>query len=254
MNNVKVDAYPSDVSVGHQDSPRRLAYTSFRQGLTTIALRDQSQNCVDWDGTNDSEKPTILTRTGRWIITMATLTITLTFASTAFSVAIVVAARLFHVGLETMVLGICVGPMIWGQDHCSSSSFIILLLTSNSASRPFSELYGPKISILTSVFLFAIFYTPVAVAKSVHSDIFSALLQGFAGSPDSATKHSFREVLSLSSKLLEALKSCTGLRFSYCNSSTPPRPFQTKKSDLLVQRFIFGLHQLFDIQTMANPS
>ena len=51
-----------------------------------------------------------------------------------------------------------------GKDTCSSISFMILLLTSNSASRPFSELFGPKISTRTSLFLFAIFYTPVALA------------------------------------------------------------------------------------------
>lgn len=68
------------------------------------------------------------------------------------------------------------------------------------------------------------------------------------------SKHSFEEVLSLSSKLLEALKTCSDLISSYCMSSTPPTPFQTKMVDLLVQRFVLGLHQPFAVQAISNPS
>ena len=71
---------------------------------------------------------------------------------------------------------------------------------------------------------------------------------------DFKSKHSFEEALGLSSKLLEALKSCTDMISSYCMSSTPPTPFQTKMFDLLVQRFVLGLHQPFAIQALANPS
>ena len=51
-----------------------------------------------------------------------------------------------------------------------------------SASRPLSELYGRKISIFTSFFLFAILQIPVAVAQNVQSVIIFRFLQGFAGS------------------------------------------------------------------------
>ena len=82
----------------------------------------KSQNLVDRDGLDDPEKPTILTRTRKWIITMATLTFTLTFASSVFTVAVVaVTAFLFQVHLEKIVLGtaffipgIYLSPIIWG--------------------------------------------------------------------------------------------------------------------------------------------
>ena len=65
---------------------------------------------------------------------------------------------------------------------------------------------------------------------------------------------SFEEVLNLSSKLSEALKTCSDLISSYCMSSTPPTPFQTKMFDLLVQRFVLVLHQPFAVQAMVNPA
>lgn len=64
-------------------------------------------------------------------------------------------------------------PMHWswsndlGQVYCISVDLMILSLTLIPASRPLSELYGRMVSILTSVLLFAIFYTPVAVAQIV---------------------------------------------------------------------------------------
>ena len=124
MSNVELGSYPSHVSVVPQGTPRTTrSFHDLRQPLSTLALQDKSQKLVDWDGPDDPEKPTNFSRTRKWIITMAmaTLTLTVTFSSSVFSVAVAVTARLFHVGLETMVLGtalfvlgIGLGPMIWG--------------------------------------------------------------------------------------------------------------------------------------------
>ncbi len=133
MNSLELGAYPSDVSLPAQDGlePENGLH-DLRQPQSTIALRDKTQAfphdaaatyLVDWEGPDDPQKPTNFSRQRKWIITMtmATLTLTFTFASSVFSVATGVTARLFHVGLETMVLGtslfvlgIGLGPMIWG--------------------------------------------------------------------------------------------------------------------------------------------
>ena len=82
-----------------------------------------SLDIVDWDGPDDPEKPTNFSRFKKWLITMsmASLTLTVTFSSSIFSVVVEVTARRFHVSLEIMtlgtalfVLGIGLGPMIWG--------------------------------------------------------------------------------------------------------------------------------------------
>ena len=132
-NGVELGAYQSDVSRPAQDSLRpEHSFHNLRQPLSSIASHDKSQaslvdasatNLVDWDGPDDPDKPTNFSRMRKWLITMtmATLTLTVTFASSVFSVATEVTARLFHVGLEVMVLGtalfvlgIGLGPMIWG--------------------------------------------------------------------------------------------------------------------------------------------
>ena len=115
-----------------------------------------------------------------------------------------------------------------------------------------SESYGRKISI------FAIVRIPVAVAQIVQPVITFGFLQDFRWIArfiiGFRSKHSFGEGPRLRSRLLEALKFCTDLKSSYCTSSMPPTLFQTTKFDILVQRYIFGLHQPSDIQAMAHSS
>ena len=126
MDGIELGACQSDVSLPAQDSLRpEHTFHDLRQPHSSIALHDNVSaiDLVDWDGPADPEKPTNFSRTRKWLITMtmATLTLTTTFASSVFSVATEVTARLFHVSLEVMVLGtalfvlgIGLGPMIWG--------------------------------------------------------------------------------------------------------------------------------------------
>lgn len=120
MDGLELGARQSDVSLRPEHT-----FHDLRQPRISVALHDSASaiDLVDWDGPDDPEKPTNFSRTRKWLITMtmATLTLTVTFSSSVFSVATEVTARLFHVGLEVMVLGtalfvlgIGLGPMIWG--------------------------------------------------------------------------------------------------------------------------------------------
>ncbi|KAI1855452.1 hypothetical protein JX266_000317 [Neoarthrinium moseri] len=65
---------------------------------------------------------------------------------------------------------------------------------------------------------------------------------------------SFEAVLSLSSELSETLKCCTRLLEAFRMSTNSPTAFQTKMYDLMVQRFVLGLHHPFALKAMENPS
>lgn len=68
------------------------------------------------------------------------------------------------------------------------------------------------------------------------------------------SENSFEKTLSLSAELSAALKSCSALIKDYCKSSSQPTTFQTKFFNLLVQRFLLGLHHPFAVEAMSNPS
>lgn len=80
-------------------------------------------NIVDWDGPDDPEKPPNFSRPRKWLVTvmMGTLTLTVAFSSAVFTQATEITAREFHVSSELMILattffilGLGLGPMVWG--------------------------------------------------------------------------------------------------------------------------------------------
>jgi DHA1 family multidrug resistance protein-like MFS transporter len=64
-------------------------------------------NLVGWDGPDDPENPMNFSKTRKWIITlsMASMTICITFSSSVFSTATVVTAKQFGVSNEVTLLG-----------------------------------------------------------------------------------------------------------------------------------------------------
>ncbi|KAL4742369.1 major facilitator superfamily domain-containing protein [Aspergillus similis] len=126
-------------------------------------------NLIEWNGPDDPENPQNMPHWRKWIITMtmSSMTMWLTFASSVFSTATVVTAKQFGVSTEVMVLatsfvvfGFAAGPLVWS---------------------PMSELYGRKYPLFLGYALFAIFQIPVAVAQNVQTILVCRFLMGFLG-------------------------------------------------------------------------
>lgn len=68
---------------------------------------EEESNIVGWDGPNDPENPQNWSKRRKYTTTVfyATLTFTLTFASSVFSTATQATAKLYGVSAEVMVLG-----------------------------------------------------------------------------------------------------------------------------------------------------
>ncbi|PYH45629.1 MFS transporter [Aspergillus saccharolyticus JOP 1030-1] len=131
--------------------------------------RQRDPNLVEFDGPNDPENPHNLPYWRKWVITMsmACMTMWITFASSVFSTATVVTAEEFGVSSEVMILGtslvvfgFALGPLMWS---------------------PLSELYGRRIPLFSGYLLFAIFQIPVAVAKNVETILVCRFLIGLFG-------------------------------------------------------------------------
>ncbi|KKY20874.1 putative mfs multidrug [Phaeomoniella chlamydospora] len=126
-------------------------------------------NLVVWDGPDDPENPMNWPITKKWTVTilLATMTLTITFASSIFSTATIRVSEEYHIsnevsilGTSLFVLGFCFGPLVWG---------------------PFSEIYGRMPPLFAGFAIFAIFQIPVAVAQNVETIMLSRFLGGFFG-------------------------------------------------------------------------
>ncbi|KAL4750468.1 hypothetical protein BDW72DRAFT_175739 [Aspergillus terricola var. indicus] len=126
-------------------------------------------NLIEWNGPDDPGNPQNMPHWRKWIITMtlSSMTMWLTFASSVFSTATIVTAQQFGVSTEVMILatslvvfGFAAGPLVWS---------------------PMSELYGRKYPLFLGYALFAIFQIPVAVAKNVQTILVCRFLMGFLG-------------------------------------------------------------------------
>ncbi|KAL4903260.1 hypothetical protein BDW74DRAFT_169141 [Aspergillus multicolor] len=131
--------------------------------------KPKDPNLIEWNGPDDPENPQNMPHWRKWIITMtmSSMTMWLTFASSVFSTATMVTAQQFGVSTEVMVLatslvvfGFAAGPLVWS---------------------PMSELYGRKYPLFLGYALFAIFQIPVAVAKNVETILVCRFLMGFLG-------------------------------------------------------------------------
>jgi hypothetical protein len=130
---------------------------------------DKDPNLVEWDGPDDPENPQNFSNLRKWIITltMSSMTMWITFASSVFSTATQVTAKEFNVSTEVMVLGtslvvfgFALGPLCWA---------------------PLSELYGRRIPLFSGYAIFAIFQIPVAVAQNLETVLVCRFLMGVFG-------------------------------------------------------------------------
>lgn len=101
-------------------------------------------------------------------VSMGSMTLVVTFASSVLSAAVQPISMEFGVGqvvsiLSTslFVLGFAFGPIVWG---------------------PFSELYGRKAPLFIGYFIFAIFQIPVAVAQNLETIMVCRFFGGFFAS------------------------------------------------------------------------
>ncbi|KAJ9215579.1 hypothetical protein DTO166G4_2949 [Paecilomyces variotii] len=126
-------------------------------------------NLVEWDGPDDPENPQNWPKWKKWVYTMtlSSLTVWITFASSVFSEATLVTAEEFGVSTEVttlgtslVVFGFAVGPLIWG---------------------PMSELYGRMPPLFFGYAVFAIFQIPVAVAQNLQTIMVCRFFVGVFG-------------------------------------------------------------------------
>lgn len=126
-------------------------------------------NLVDWDGPEDPENPQNFSQLRKWVITvtMSSMTMWITFASSVFSTATMVTAKEFGVSTEVMTLGtsltvfgFALGPLCWA---------------------PLSELYGRRLPLFSGYAIFAIFQIPVAVAQNLQTIMICRFLVGVFG-------------------------------------------------------------------------
>ncbi|OJJ88437.1 MFS transporter [Aspergillus glaucus CBS 516.65] len=126
-------------------------------------------NLVGWNGPDDPENPHNMVLWRKWLLTMtmSSMTMWMTFASSVFSTATVVTAEEFNVSTEVMTLatslvvfGFAVGPLVWS---------------------PLSELYGRRLPLFMGYTIFAIFQIPVAVAQNLETILVCRFFVGVFG-------------------------------------------------------------------------
>ena len=88
----------------------------FDQGGLDRRQTQEESNLIGWDGPNDPENPQNWSNSRKYLTTCfyASLTFTLTFASSVFSTATEVTAKLYGVSNEVMVLGTSLFVLVGG--------------------------------------------------------------------------------------------------------------------------------------------
>ncbi|PYI33970.1 MFS multidrug transporter [Aspergillus indologenus CBS 114.80] len=159
------NAFDKDLERNGSDSEVNIP----EEQLEKAEEKQRDPNLVEWDGPDDPENPHNMNYWRKWVITMsmAFMTMWITFASSVFSTATIVTAEEFHVSTEVMILGtslvvfgFAVGPLMWS---------------------PLSELYGRRIPLFSGYLMFAIFQIPVAVAKNVETILVCRFIIGMFG-------------------------------------------------------------------------
>jgi DHA1 family multidrug resistance protein-like MFS transporter len=126
-------------------------------------------NLVDWDGPSDIKHPHNFTNLRKWVITltMSSMAVWVTFASSVLSAATMITAKEFNVSTEVMILGtsltvfgFALGPLCWA---------------------PLSELYGRRVPLFLGYSIFTIFQIPVAVVQNVQTILVCRFLVGVFG-------------------------------------------------------------------------
>lgn len=133
-------------------------------------LGDQKIYQVDFDGPDDPNHPHNWPLSEKLTVCagLAVTTLTVVWGSSIFSSAIVYITKIYHVanvvgtlGISLYVLGFASGPVIWS---------------------PLSELYGRKMPILLSSFLFTCFTFAAATSKDLQTLLLCRFFAGFTGS------------------------------------------------------------------------
>ena len=166
-----VDAEKIQSTKDHDDvedqDPEKNAVKDAPQPEKTPA--SYNNNLVEWDGPDDPENPHNMPLWRKWLLTMtmSSMTMWMTFASSVFSTATMVTSQEFHVSTEVMTLatslvvfGFALGPLVWS---------------------PLSELYGRRLPLFFGYAVFAIFQIPVAVAQNVQTIMVCRFLIGVFG-------------------------------------------------------------------------
>lgn len=162
-----------DAAVPDKDSPQSPQDDTDVESAQNQQIQEKpaekDPNLVDWDGPDDPENPQNFSTLRKWIITvtMSSMTMWITFASSVFSTATRVTAKEFNVSNEVMVLGtsltvfgFALGPLCWA---------------------PLSELYGRRLPLFSGYAIFAIFQIPVAVAQNLETIMICRFLIGVFG-------------------------------------------------------------------------
>ena len=104
--------------------------------------KQEENNLVGWDGPDDPENPMNWSKKKKYTVTVfyATLTFCLTFASTVFSTATMVTAKLFGVSNEVMTLG--TGLFVLGWESSQYPRYHIKLTRSSGLQS--DPLYGDR--------------------------------------------------------------------------------------------------------------
>jgi MFS transporter, DHA1 family, multidrug resistance protein len=156
----------SDDESGNNDEREEME----RENPEHLNVEEKDPNLISWNGPDDPENPMNWARGWKWLYTvvLGMMTFCITFASSVFSTATVVTAKLFGVSLEVMtlgtsffVLGFAVGPLVWG---------------------PMSELFGRKKPLFIGFFIFAIFQIATAVAQNLYTIMLTRFFGGVFGS------------------------------------------------------------------------
>ena len=161
-----VEKADSDDESGNNDEREEME----RENPEHLNVEEKDPNLISWNGPDDPENPMNWPQGWKWFYTvvLGMMTFCITFASSVFSTATVVTAKLFGVSLEVMtlgtsffVLGFAVGPLVWG---------------------PMSELFGRKKPLFIGFFIFAIFQIATAVAQNLYTIMLTRFFGGVFGS------------------------------------------------------------------------
>ena len=173
MNNkdAEQDRDTSPTSDGNQDADiEKQDEEQHQQSAAAEKEEEHDPNVVGWDGPDDPSNPMNWPAYRKWgiAVSMGSMTLVVTFASSVYSSATMVTAQQFGVSSEVMilavalfVLGFAFGPIVWG---------------------PLSELYGRKIPLFAGYIAFAIFTVPVAVAQNLQTIMVCRFFGGFFAS------------------------------------------------------------------------
>jgi MFS transporter, DHA1 family, multidrug resistance protein len=98
-------ASSTEYSLGHERDVEKADNAS--QPEAEAATQSKDPHLVDWDGSDDPENPQNWPKTKKWLVTMclASITLTITFASSVFSTGTIIVSEQFNVGTEIGILG-----------------------------------------------------------------------------------------------------------------------------------------------------